>query len=94
MLIVWEYDLPSAASAVSWAVIVNNIAATEILMDCGFLRAGLLVLIGAICRAFVGWAVLSVVGLQERSWGLDGVGVFIESAGVALRWVSESGFFD
>jgi hypothetical protein len=93
-LIVWEYDLPSAASAVSWAVIVNNIAAIEILMDCGFMRAGLLVFLGAICRALVGWAVLSVVGLQERSWGLDGVGVFVESARIAVRWVAESGFFD
>jgi hypothetical protein len=36
LLIVWDYDLPSAASAVSWAVIVNNIAAVEILIDCGF----------------------------------------------------------
>lgn len=63
-------------------------------MDCGFLRAGLLVLIGAICRALVGWAVLSVVGLQERTWGLDGVGAVIESAGIAMRWVAESGFFD
>lgn len=75
-------------------MIVNNIAAIEILMDCGFMRAGLLVFIGAICRALVGWAVLSVVGLQERSWGLDGVGVFVESTGVAVRWVAESGFFD
>ncbi|QDS69255.1 hypothetical protein FKW77_002043 [Venturia effusa] len=94
LLIIWEYDLPSAASAVSWAVILNNIAAIEILMDCGYLRAGLLVLIGAMCRAAVGWVVLSVVGLQERSWGLDGVGLLVESAQVAVRWVAESGFFD
>lgn len=63
-------------------------------MDCGYLRAGLLVFIGAVWRALVGWAVLSVVGLQERSWGLDGVGFFVESAQVAVRWVAESGFFD
>lgn len=94
LLIVWEYDLPSAASAVSWAVIVNNIAAIEILMDCGFLRAGLLVFVGAVCRALVGWAVLSIVGLQERSWGLDGMAVFVESASLAMRWIGESGFFD
>jgi len=90
---VWEYDLPSAASAVSWAVIVNNIAAVEILMDCGFMRAGLLVFVGAVCRALVGFAVLSIVGLQERSWGLDGVGVLVESAGLAMRWISKSEFF-
>lgn len=78
----------------SWAVILNNIAAIEILMDCGYLRAGLLVFIGAVWRALVGWVVLSVVGLQERSWGLDGVGLFVESAQVAVRFVVESGFFD
>jgi hypothetical protein len=88
-LIVWEYDLPSAASAVSWAVIVNNIAAIEILMDCGFIRAGILVLIGAACRATVGWMVLSIVGLQERSWGLDGVGVFVESVTMAVKLITQ-----
>ncbi|KAH9877002.1 hypothetical protein IAQ61_002363 [Plenodomus lingam] len=35
LLIIWDYDLPSSATAVSWAVIVNNVAALEILMDCG-----------------------------------------------------------
>jgi hypothetical protein len=88
-LIVWEYDLPSAASAVSWAVIVNNIAAVEILMDCGFTRAALLVLIGAAGRAIAGWMVLSVVGLQERSWGLDGVGVLVESVTMVIRLITQ-----
>ena len=36
LLIIWDYDLPSSATAVSWAVIVNNAAALEILMDCGY----------------------------------------------------------
>ncbi|KAM0706016.1 hypothetical protein Q7P35_007376 [Cladosporium inversicolor] len=35
LLLVWNYDLPSSASAVSWAVIINNVAALEILLDCG-----------------------------------------------------------
>ncbi|KAF2098703.1 Arv1-like protein [Rhizodiscina lignyota] len=71
LLIVWEYDLPSSASAVSWAVIVNNIAALEILMDCGYVRAALLVAIGAGCRATLSWAVLRAVGMEGRlgwSW--------------------------
>lgn len=67
---------------------MNNIAAIEILMDCGFLRAGGLVFLGAVCRALVGWGVLSVVGLQERSWGLDGVGALVESAEVLGRWIA------
>jgi hypothetical protein len=87
LLIIWDYDLPSAASAVSWAVIVNNVAALEILMDCGFWRAAFLVFLGAVCRACVGWCVLGCVGLQERSWGLDGVGVLAESAEVVGRWI-------
>jgi lipid intermediate transporter len=78
LLIVWDYDLPSAASAVSWAVIVNNVAALEILMDCGYGRALALVVVGAVCRAAVGWCVLSVVGLQDRVWGDIGISVFQE----------------
>ncbi|KAK5117852.1 hypothetical protein LTR85_008626 [Meristemomyces frigidus] len=35
LLLVWAYDLPSSASAVSWAVIINNVAALEILLGCG-----------------------------------------------------------
>lgn len=87
LLIIWDYDLPSAASAVSWAVITNNVAAVEILMDCGFLRAAVLVLLGACCRAAVGYAVLSLVGLQDRAWGLDGVGVLLETVQVLGTWV-------
>ncbi|EME79701.1 uncharacterized protein MYCFIDRAFT_124497, partial [Pseudocercospora fijiensis CIRAD86] len=55
MLLVWNYDLPSSASAVSWAVIINNIAALEILLDCGYVRAALLAAVGAVCRAGIGW---------------------------------------
>ncbi|EMD88219.1 hypothetical protein COCC4DRAFT_175088 [Bipolaris maydis ATCC 48331] len=63
LLIVWEYDLPSSATAVSWAVIVNNIAALEILMDCGYFRAGILVGVGAGMRMLVGWSILRAAGL-------------------------------
>jgi lipid intermediate transporter len=87
LLIVWDYDLPSAASAVSWAVIVNNVAALEILMDCGYGRALALVIVGAVARAVVGWCVLSIVGLQDRVWGDIGVGVFSEVlAGFEKQW--------
>ena len=55
LLLIWMYDLPSSASAVSWAVIINNIAALEILLDCGYVRAGVLAAIGAVFRAGVGW---------------------------------------
>jgi hypothetical protein len=55
LLLIWDYDLPSSASAVSWAVIINNVAALEILLDCGYVRAAILAAIGAVCRAGVGW---------------------------------------
>jgi hypothetical protein len=67
LLIIWEYDLPSSATAVSWAVIVNNIAALEILMDCGYVRAGVLVGLGAVLRAVVAGFVLRTVGLGDGS---------------------------
>ncbi|KAM3419540.1 Protein ARV [Cercospora zeina] len=63
MLLVWNYDLPSSASAVSWAVIINNVAALEILLDCGYVRAAILAAIGAVCRAGVGWCILRAVGV-------------------------------
>jgi hypothetical protein len=63
LLIIWDYDLPSSATAVSWAVIVNNTAALEILMDCGYVRAGVLVGIGAGLRTLVGWGILRAAGL-------------------------------
>ena len=55
LLLIWYYDLPSSASAVSWAVIINNVAALEILLDCGYVRAAFLAAVGAVCRAGVGW---------------------------------------
>ncbi|KAF2271475.1 Arv1-like protein [Westerdykella ornata] len=63
VLKIWDYDLPSAATAVSWAVIVNNIAALEILMDCGYLRAAFLVAVGAGFRSLVALLMLKAAGL-------------------------------
>ena len=63
-MVVWDYDLPSSANAVSWAVIVNNIAALEILLDCGYVRAAFLVALGAAARSVVGWVIMGFVGLD------------------------------
>jgi hypothetical protein len=73
LLIIWDYDLPSSVTAVSWAVIVNNIAALEILMDCGYVRAGVLVGVGAAFRSAVAWAMLWGVGLGTGWEGYDPV---------------------
>lgn len=64
-MVIWAYDLPSSASAVSWAVIVNNIAALEILLDCGILRAAVVVGLGGMGRWCVGRGMLGMVGLGE-----------------------------
>jgi hypothetical protein len=67
LLLVWNYDLPSSASAVSWAVIINNIAALEILLDCGYVKSTLLCGVGAIFRASIGWVCICwVLTLTER----------------------------
>nr|POE54560.1 protein arv1 [Quercus suber] len=63
LLLVWQYDLPSSASAVSWAVIINNIAALEILLGCGYIRAALLCGVGALARAGIGLGILRAIGM-------------------------------
>jgi hypothetical protein len=72
LLIIWDYDLRSAAEAVSWAVIVNNVAALEILMDCGYVKAGMLVGVGAGVRGVVEWGMLRGMGLGTGWEGFDG----------------------
>jgi hypothetical protein len=83
LLIIWDYDLPSSATAVSWAVIVNNVAALEILMGCGYVRAGCLVGVGAAARMLVAGFVLRFVGLGD-GWDSHGLGAVWE--GVRTGW--------
>ena len=71
LLIVWDYDLPSSASAVNWAVLINNIAALEILMDCGYLKAVILTLVGSFARIAVGNLVLDL--FRSRSDSQSGI---------------------
>lgn len=82
LLIIWDYDLPSSATAVSWAVIVNNVAALEILMDCGYVRAGVLVGVGAAVRSAVAWGMMKGVGLGT---GWEGYSAQEEM----MRWWTE-----
>lgn len=67
LLLIWKYDLPSSASAVSWAVIINNVAALEILLECGVIRAAILAAVGAVCRAGIGWVSFKTSRLGDLS---------------------------
>lgn len=87
LLIIWDYDLPSSATAVSWAVIVNNVAALEILMNCGYIRAGLLVGVGAGVRTVVEYVVLRMAGLGSgwEGYSIGGVEGVVEGMGEWMR---------
>lgn len=82
LLLIWSYDLPSSASAVSWAVIVNNVAALEILLDCGFPTAIGLAAVGAVSRGIVGWGFLRAVGVKG---GVAAAGV-VETGDLLELW--------
>jgi len=87
LMVVWNYDLPSSASAVSWAVIVNNVAALEILLDCGYINAAVLAGVGAVARGLLGWALLRAVGVAPVS---AAVGIIETGDLISLwTWVAE-----
>lgn len=80
LLLIWKYDLPSSASAVSWAVIINNVAALEILLECGVIRAAVLAAVGAVCRAGVGW--VSFTDFRDTGSELTALQGILRAAGV------------
>ncbi|KLU86216.1 arv1 superfamily protein [Magnaporthiopsis poae ATCC 64411] len=36
LMVIWEYDVPAAARSLGWAVVLNNVEALKILLDCGY----------------------------------------------------------
>ena len=73
-MVIWDYDVPAAAKSVGWAVVVNNVEALNILLDCGYVMAGLLAGTGAVVRLVTGWLILQAVGLGEVGSG-GGIGL-------------------
>ena len=69
LLIIWDYDLPSSARAVSWAVLINNIAALEILTDCGYLKAAILTILGSSARMILGYLILGLNRSTNDGYG-------------------------
>ncbi len=70
LMVIWDYDVPAAARSLGWAVVVNNIEALKILLDCGYGVAAFLAMAGALSRWAIGRLVLWVAGLGD----LDGAG--------------------
>ena len=68
-MVIWDYDVPAAARSLGWAVVLNNVEALKILLDCGYPVALLLAAVGAVARWITGRAVLWLVGLE----GVDAV---------------------
>ncbi|EGX94669.1 6-phosphogluconate dehydrogenase 2 [Cordyceps militaris CM01] len=64
LLVIWDYDVPAAATSLGWAVVANNVEALRILLDCRYYVACLLALIGAATRWSVARLVLVAVGLN------------------------------
>jgi hypothetical protein len=58
-----------ASSYVSWAVLINNIEALLILLDCGYVVATGLAVAGAVARLVVEKLVLGMVGLNGDAYG-------------------------
>ncbi|KAI9841960.1 MAG: sterol homeostasis protein [Sclerophora amabilis] len=75
LMVIWDYDVPAAARSVGWAVVVNNIEALRILLDCGYVMAALLAGTGAFVRFASGWCVLRAIGLEQAAgrWGGGGL---------------------
>ncbi|KAK8028813.1 Arv1-like family-domain-containing protein [Apiospora marii] len=69
LMVIWDYDVPAAARSLGWAVVLNNVEALKILLDCGYPVALVLAAAGAVARWIVGRAILWVVGLE----GVDSV---------------------
>lgn len=70
LMVIWEYDVPAAARSLGWAVVLNNVEALKILLDCSYGAAALLAMAGALSRWAVGSAFLWAAGLE----GVDSAG--------------------
>ena len=71
-MVIWEYDVPAAATSVGWAVVVNNVEALRILMGTDYARAAGLAGAGAVVRAVASQAVLGSVGFGTGRVGIGG----------------------
>ena len=76
LMVIWDYDVPAAATSVGWAVVVNNIEALNILLNCGYVPAAFLAASGALARLTTTSALLHAVGLGDVGWR---AGVFLEA---------------
>jgi lipid intermediate transporter len=69
-----------ARSYVGWAVLLNNIEALLILLDCGYIRAAGLAVAGATARWVVETVVLAAAGLEGDIGPVGDVSAMLKSA--------------
>ncbi|ORY63091.1 Arv1-like family-domain-containing protein [Pseudomassariella vexata] len=90
LMVVWDYDVPAAARSLGWAVVLNNVEALKILLDCGYPIALVLAAAGAVARWVVGRAILWMVGLQGViSIGESGVAADGKALWAAMVYVRD-----
>ena len=67
LMVVWKYlDAGgTVACGVEWAVMVQNLEALRILLECGYLGAAALVGTGWVSRWAAAWLILGFVGLRQ-----------------------------
>lgn len=83
LMVIWEYDdVPAAARYLGGAVVVNNVEALRILLDCKYYTACFLAIAGASARWAVGRAVLIAAGLGD----VDSIGESTVAADGKALW--------
>lgn len=75
-----------ARSYVGWAVLLNNIEALLILLDCGYVAAAGVALAGASARWVVEGVVLSLVGLEGEGGPVGDILGILKHAASMLPW--------
>lgn len=53
LMVIWSYDVPFAATVLGWAVLFNTIEAMNIILQCGYWRAGVMTAVAGLFRKII-----------------------------------------
>lgn len=53
LMVIWSYDVPFAATVLGWAVLFNTIEAMNIILQCGYWRAGVMTVVAGLFRKII-----------------------------------------